>query len=798
MLSNYLKIAWRTLWKSRLFTALNLLGLALGLTVSLLLILYVKDELVFDRYHSHADQIYRVNLTVTFDGKQEKWASAPNIIGPTMQENIPGVQQQVRFLKHNFGKSAFITAGDKKFIEKKVFWADSSLFQVFDLPLVKGNPRTALLHPDQIIISESAAKRYFGDENPLGKSIKVDNNLTLTITGVYPDIPDHSTLDADLIGSFASQKWAHNNLSWSNASFETYVLLAPQTQAANVTRQLEKLIEQNVPKEDRFYTASLQPLTDIHLHSAEINHAYSTRNGDPQQVKILAILAVVVLVIACINYMNLSTARSQQRFREVGINKALGATRSLVARRFYIETALLVLIAITLGITMLEAFLPLFNELSSKHLTASSVFSKEVLIGLFLIGTIVTLVAGSYPALYLSSYSPKNLLHTTFRSDSGSGLFRRSLVVIQFTASIVLIISSLVFYRQLNFIQTQKLGYQPEQVVAITTAAAESKEQVEGLMNSCRNLSDVVDVCRAQTFPANGGSGRSVRQNLQTTEDFKVITNHVASDFVKVLDLKLIAGRTVPNTPKAATDTMVQVVLNRKAAAYLGHTPEEAIGKTAYGLFGDNLAQIVGVVEDFHFENFHQPITGYAFHNANTESYRYLLVKLKTQQLSETMTQLEKIFQQNLPESAFEYTFLDQFLDDLYRTEQRTAQVVLVFSVLTILIACLGLFGLAAYSAEQRTKEIGVRKVLGASEIQLVTLLSKDFLRLVGIAFLIASPIAWWFMNEWLTSFAYRVQISWWMFAAAGGIALMIALLTVSSQAIRAAMMNPVKSLKSE
>ncbi|WP_420154320.1 ABC transporter permease [Siphonobacter sp.] len=798
MFQNYLKLALRNLWKSRLFTGLNMLGLSLGLTVSLLLFLYIKDELAFDRYHRQAEQIYRVNLAVSFDGKEEKWATAPNIVGPIMQEKIPGVKQQVRFLKHNFGESAFITTGEKKFVEKSLYWADSTLFQVFDIPLVQGNPQTALEKPNQVLISQRTAERYFGSENPLGKDLKVDNRTTLEVTGVYADFPDHSSFDANLIGSFATETWAYKNLSWSNASFETYVLLNPQTQPTSVERQLDKLIKQNVPEENRYYTAYLQPLTDLHLHSEDVAHVYTQKIGDPQQVRILVVLAIVVLVIACINYMNLSTARSQQRFREVGINKALGASRSLVARRFYIETAILVLLSILLSIALLEAFLPVFNRLASRNLTANAVLSPEVIVGLVLTGTLVTLIAGSYPALYLSSYSPKNLLQTNFRANTGAGLFRRSLVVIQFTASIVLVISSIIFYQQLRFVQHQKLGYQPEQVVAITTVAAESKTQIDGLINRVRSLPDVVEVSRAQTFPASGGSGRSLRKNLQSSEEFKMTTNRATPDFVQVLGLKLIAGKTLPSIPKDAKDTTVQVVLNRKAVAFLGYTPENAIGRKAYGLFGDNNTEIVGVVEDFHFENFHQPIGGYAFHNANTESYRYLLVKLRTQRLTQAMSQLENVFSESLPQSAFDYTFLDQYLNNLYQTEQRTAQVVLVFSILTILIACLGLFGLAAYAAEQRTKEIGVRKVLGANEFQLVTLLSSDFLKLVGLAFLIASPLAWWMMNEWLTSFAYRIQISGWVFVVAGLLALLIALLTVSSQALRAALMNPVRSLKSE
>jgi putative ABC transport system permease protein len=799
MLKNYLKIAWRGLLKNRLFTFLNLVGLATGLAVALLLTLYVKDEFQFDRYHSKADRIYRVIVHATFDGKTMVWGNAPNAVGPAMKSEVPSVEQQVRLLRHNFGETAFVNSTDKKFAEKNFYWADGSLFDLFDIPLIHGNPKTALDGPHKVVVSQATANRYFGDENPVGKVLYVDSKDTLRVTGVYQTFPGTSTLDADLIGSFSSVRWAQH-ASWGNASFETFLLLNPKATMAQVEQQMSVVLTKHVPKQDQWFTLSLQPLTDIHLHSADIMKS-DTRVGDVRQVKILLILAIVVLLIACINYMNLATAKAQIRFREVGVIKTVGASMKHLVTRFYLETGLMVCIALLLGVGIVVLALPFFNQLTGKQLPFTSLLMPEIVGSLLLIGLLITLIAGSYPAFYLSSFSPKYLLSTTFRNQSGAGLFRRSLVVVQFTASVILMVCTFIFYQQLRYIQNQKLGYEPTQVVAITTAAAKDKSQLDALMNDFRSLSTVVDVCRAQTFPGAAGSGRSLTKpnasGNATDQGMAVQTNRVGNEFMNVLGLKLLAGRTLPAI-KDPKDTTIQVVLNKTAVTYLGFTPEKAIGQKVRNLFDGDRTEIVGVVDDFHFESLHTPIGAYAFHNADTEGRPYLLVKTRTGQLAETMRQLEQVFRKDLPDSAFEFTFLDDYLNSLYRTEQRTAQVVMIFSALAILIACLGLFGLAAFTAEQRTKEIGVRKVLGASVGSIVTLLSKDFMKLVVVAILIASPIAWYAMNQWLSDFAYKITIDWWVFLLAGLLAVGVALLTVSFQSIKAALTNPVKSLRSE
>ncbi|WP_298609615.1 ABC transporter permease, partial [uncultured Spirosoma sp.] len=481
MLQNYLKIAWRGLLKNRLFTFLNLLGLATGLAVALLLMLYVKDELLFDKYHTKADRIYRVGLTATFDGKSMNWANAPNAVGPALKADIPTVEQQARFLRHNFGQTAFVKSGDKKFAENNFYWADGSLFDIFDVELAKGNPKTVLDGPHKVVLSQATAERYFGSDNPVGKILYVDNKDTLEVTGVYKNFPGTSTLDADMIGSFSSVRWAQNP-SWSNASFETYILLRPQAQEAQVESQMAGLVDKNVPKAEQWFKIWLQPLTDVHLHSADMTNANTTRIGDLRQVKILLILAIVILLIASINYMNLATAKAQIRFREVGVIKTVGASARHLIARFYLETGLMVTLALILATGLVTLGLPLFNQMTDKQIPFMALLTPEVVVGLLLIGLLITLIAGSYPAFYLSSFSPKYLLSASFRNQSGAGLFRRSLVVIQFAASVILMVCTFIFYQQLQFIQAQKLGYEPTQVVAVMTSAAKDISQIDALM----------------------------------------------------------------------------------------------------------------------------------------------------------------------------------------------------------------------------------------------------------------------------------------------------------------------------
>ncbi|HLP96601.1 MAG TPA: ABC transporter permease [Saprospiraceae bacterium] len=796
MIQNYLKLALRNLSKHPLFAGLNVFGLALGLAVSLLLFLHVQQEWFFDRYHSKADRIYRATLNAFWDpAEPEVLANVPNVLGPAMKEAIPVVEQYARLLKHEFGRTAFIQAGERRLTEDQLFWADPGFFDIFDVKLIAGDLYSALNQPNTAAISRSTAIRYFGTEHVVGQTIRVDQINPLEIKAVFEDFPGNSSLDPKVLGSFQTMKWANNRLVWSNSSFETWILLSPEAKKPDVEQQMAALLDKNVAKEDQRFSLWLQPLREIHLFSAQMRSNYCDRLGDPKQVAILGVLALAVLLIACFNYMNLSTARAQLRFREVGINKTMGASGSQMMLRFYTEAAILTIFAAALSLLLLALGIPFFNQLADKQLSMNMLADPATgLSALGILGAVV-LIAGSYPAFFLSGFSPKNLLQTSFRKNTGAGWFRRSLVITQFTASVVLIIGTMVLHEQMKFIQQKKLGFEPEQVVAITTIAAESRDQINTLIQSYGQISTVKSVCRAQAFPGQSVSIRNLTKGIHDEEGAELLTNHVAPGFEKVLGIKLISGTTLP--PKQPGDTMVQVVLNEKAVKYLGSTPEQIIGQKVQCDLGDN-AYVVGVVEDFHAQSLHQTITAYAFHNAETETRRYLLVKLDTRDIQQSMAQLENAFKQVMPHSAFQYQFVDDYLQKMYQTEARTAAVVNVFSLLSILVSCLGLFGLAAFAAEQRVKEIGIRKVLGASIMGITGLLARDFLKWVLLAVLIASPIAWYLTDRWLSDFAFRIELQWWWFVLAGVVALTVALLTVSFQSIRAALENPVKSLGRE
>lgn len=794
MLRTYLKIAWRQLKKNRLFGIVNIAGLAIGLTVSLMLFLYVRHETSFDKYHSQQKDIYRIVFNATFDGNTDKWAGCPNAMGPAFKSDISEIRSMSRWIRNDFGQSANVLYGDKKFFETNLYWADSSLTSIFDIPFVQGNPATALTRPKTIIINETTAKKYFGNENPIGKTLKINNRIDCEITGVFKDFPGNSTLDAELIGSFYSVEWM-KRMSWGNASFETFLLLHNNPDIKRLESKMSAVIDKNVKKEDQWYTVNLQSLQDFHLYSADIR-SYTSRPGDLKQVKILGVLALAIIIIACINYMNLATARSQNRFRETGISKTMGATSRALIGRYYIETCLFVLLSVIVSFLLLILAMPLFNTLTNLQLSVRDITSPGILAAIGAVTLIITLLSGSYPAFYLSRFNPKNLFHQTFSKSNLAGKLRQSLVVVQFSASVILIIATFLFYRQLEFIQSKELGYTPGQVVALTSTAAESTDQLSALLNEIKSQANVKAVCRTQTFPGRDGSGRSMRKPGEQGDGMSLTTCRATDGILETLNLKLLAGGSLPAT-KDAKDTIVQVILNKKAIEYLGYTPQSAIGQKVDVQLGNN-AYVVGVVDDFHTQNLYQPLEAYAFHNASTEGRNFILVKFGGGNVKANMDKLESLYRKNIPNGAFEFTFLDQFLQNLYTSDQRTAKIVFIFSGLAIFIACLGLFGLAAFIAEQKTKEIGIRKVLGASIPNIVLLLSGNFIRLVMLSVVIAIPVSWWLMNTWLQDFAYRISIGWTVFVLAGVTVLTIALLTVSFQAIRAAMTNPVKALRSE
>lgn len=798
MLRNYLKILLRNFIRNKTFSVINILGLSVGLTCVLLIGLYVVDEFSFDRHHEKLDRIFMVITEATFDGQTNRWTGVVNKAATTIAKEIPEVEKAVRLFPHEFGNLAFISTDMMKSSEKMVMWADPEVFDVLSFTFLKGDPATALVRPNTAVISENTARKYFGTTDVLGKTIKIDNETDLEITGVFENPPQASRFQHPIIASFNSHWFGkENNQSWDNASFETYLLLHPNVNPSDVERKFVEMIDRNIEKNNQWFTLKLKPLKDAYIYSNDIQDFANpeSKKGDINQIKILIGLGLIVLLIAAVNYMNLSTAQSQRRFKEIGISKTLGVTSRQLARQFYTETSAFVLIAMLLSILFSGLFLPVFNSVTGKFLTVSFLWNSWFWACFILTWALLSLLAGFYPALYLSSFSPKRVLKNSASGVGGNVSLRKSLVVVQFSVSIVLIISTIILYQQLNFIRNKKLGYKPEQVVAILTSGAENSGQVASLKTEIERIPEVLKSVRSQSYPGAGASGRNIPPLDGKGEGKSLSTVRATSEILEVLGIHLIAGKTLSEN-KLKEDTTIQVVLNKTSVDFLGITPEEAVNrKIQIGGFG--LVEITGVTDDFHFASMHDEIGAYCFHNAKTETYNYLLVNLQTENLPATMAQLEESYKKVIP-SAFEFTFLEQRLKTLYKEDQQLAQVIFIFASLAIFIACLGLYALAAYTTEQRTKEIGIRKALGASVFQLANMLSKDFIQLVLISFLVAAPAGYFMMKEWLLGFAYRIEVSPLILLVAGITALLIAWLTVGVESVKAANTNPINSLRSE
>ncbi len=795
MIYHNIKLTLRNFKHNASFSLLNLIGLSIGITVVVLLMAYIQNESTYDSYHKNAKRIYRVNVLENDDGKINVFANAPNAVGPTAQEFIPELESQVRILKNNFGDPTFVSTAKDNFIEKNYFWCDASYFKIFDVNILSGNPLD-LNKPNKVFLSKSKARQYYGNENCVGKTILVNGSKQIEVAGVYDDLPQNTSMRMDFIASYASTSFSRNPNTWDNASFETYVLLKENVAPLIVEKKLAQMISTKIPKDEQWFQLQLQALTDVHLHSANAMWNYSSDLNDYATLKHLSLLALLIIIIACVNYMNLSTARLQKRMKEIGISKTLGASFKTLFVRFYTETAILIFVAIVFSFLLSIILLPVFANVISKPLSVQLLFHPYVLLGYAILWLSITALSGLYPAYLLASANVTATLSQRNKLNANHPLLRKILVTAQYAASVILIIAVIVIQQQLNFIRNKNLGFNPQNIVAISTVASKTDEPVNALINELKNLPEVKTICRSQSFPGIQSSGRSIYKNDADENGFPLTTNRASAEILETLKLKLLAGTILPLN-KSKDDTLVEVVVNKTAIDYLGLKPNDAIGKKISCQLGNN-SYITGVVDNFNFESLHQPVSGYAFHNADREPFSFLLVQYNTKNTQQLISKIETIFKKTNSQVAFDYTFLDKQMQSLYQSEHRSANVTMLFSLLAIIIASLGLFGLAAHTAEQRTKEIGVRKVLGATVTSIVTLLSRDFVKLVFVAIIISIPFAYWLMNNWLQGFAYRININVWMFATAGLFAMVIAIVTVSFQAIKSALANPIKSLRTE
>ncbi|MVM37633.1 FtsX-like permease family protein [Spirosoma sp. HMF3257] len=804
MIRNYLKIAWRNLVLHKAFTAINIVGLAVGLATCLLIVLFVTHELSYDRYHAKADRIFRMTTYGLVSGKEIKTAYSGVPAGPTLVHDYAGVEATTRFdqagthiVKHNHDS----------FKEEHVAFADSNFFDVFSISLLKGNPKTVLIEPNTIVLTETSAKKYFGEQDPIGQTLTVGERGLFRVTGVCQDVPSNTHFHYDMFGSMRSIELRN---TWLNSGVYTYIVLRPGYSIAELKSKIPELVRKHIGTEiqqlfgislDEFYRKGdelgfvFQPITDIHLHSDLESEVEP--NSDVKYIYIFSIIAVFILLVACINFMNLSTAGSAGRAKEVGIRKVLGSIQQQLIWQFLSESVLVTFMALLVAIGMVALVLPSYNQLSDKQFGITSLLTGWMLPGILLSCLLIGLLAGSYPAFFLSAFKPVSVLKGQIRAGFRSGWLRNTLVTTQFVVSIGMIIGTLVVYRQLHFIQNKKVGFDKDQVLVLHdsyTLGAKGK----AFRDELAKLSQVVNATQAGYLPAgasnNANDGFQPDGGSDQSTIYREKTYYIDENYLPTLGIHLAQGR---NFSKAFPSDSAAVLINEAAAKRFGwKTPVgHRLWSVGNGQGNRRLYTIVGVVKDFHFESMHQQIAPLVMYYG-ADNYQMAL-RIRTTDIPGLLKTLEQKWRAQ-SDNPFAYSFLNERFNRIYQSEQRVGQLFGIFAGLTVIISCLGLFGLAMFTAQQRTKEIGVRKVLGASVGSVVALLSKDFLKLVVVAIIIASPLAWYAMSRWLQDFAYKIDIEWWVFALAGFLAIAIALLTVSFQSIKAALMNPVKSLRSE
>lgn len=808
MLKNYFKIALRNIRKNPGYSFINIFGLALGMGVSILILLYVQYELSYDTYHENSDRIVRVSRQwFNSDGETSLHLGhvAPPF-APLLEEDFDGtIEEAVRFLQVN----PLIRYEDKTFVEDRFFFADAEVFDVFSWEMLKGDPETALTYPDGLVLTEQTARKYFGDEDPVGKTLELEyqgTRLPFQVNGVVEDVPENSHFKFDFLASmepviqfYGGREQMMSNYGSNN--FATYLLLPDGYDHTRLEAQLPDFIDRHMAANQQGVKASqgtqlnLWPLTDIHLYSnldSEIE-----ANGNVEYVYLFTAIALFILLIACINFMNLSTARSSQRAVEVGLRKVVGADRGSLIRQFIGESMILAVIALALALIFVQLMLPFFNEYLAINAGLDLMENWGQLAGLAGVVLFVGLIAGSYPAFFLSGFQPASVLKGTFSVGSSHRQFRSVLVVTQFTISIALIASMAVVYNQLEFMRSKDLGFDKENI-AVLPSGENINSNYENIRQRLLGHPGIINVSVSSRVPSgrlldSQGTQAEVNGELQQINT-RIADIHVSHNFMETFGIELVAGRNFDIN--LASDSTEAFILNESAVKAIGwSSAEEAIDKEFR--YGGRSGRVIGVTNNFNFESLHQSIAPIVFLIPQNR-IRNVAVKIRGDMRTETLNYLEEQWATLRPGYPFDYFFVEDNFDRQYENEERLGEIFGYFSLLAIIIAALGLFGLASFTAQQRVKEIGIRKVLGAKISQIVLLLSRKFTLLVITAFIIAVPITWYGMERWLGDFAYHIEMSIWTFLMAGGVALLVAWLTISYQSLKAALMNPVNSLRSE
>ncbi|WP_220275283.1 FtsX-like permease family protein [Emticicia sp. BO119] len=801
MFRNYFKIAFRTLLKDRLNSSLTILGLALGLACVLLILLHVKDELSYDKGFTSADRIYRINME-NIGETNRRWTATSPVLAIEMQKEIPAIQTIARFNRpypdRVFSYKASSTSDVKQFEEKRGFYADSTVTEVFDLPFIKGNPKTALAQMNAIVLTEDMANKYFGNEDPIGKFLQDDlDKRPLTVTGVIENFAFPTHLAFDYLISMSTVYVPENQQRLSNrtwSGFYNFVVLNKNVTRLSAEAKLPafmiKYYEANGEKREEILKSRkmyLQPITDIHLHSHFEKEM--SANSDILYVYIFSVVAVLILLVASVNFINMATAQAFNRMKEVGVRKVLGARKLELIKQFLGESTLMTLIAAVIALLIFVLVLPSYNDLTGKTLSFQTLFTPDSMLTMLGIIVFISLVAGMYPAWFISNFEPIKSLKGKKMVGSSVIFVRKGLIVFQFVVSVFMIFSTIVVYQQMKFFQTKKLGFEQEQVVAVKLYG-DLRDKVSTIKNELLRNTSITQVGLTSSLPGDRIGMDRVSLEGAPEEDIQMRLVFGDENLLPSLKIDLKSGRNfLPKAEGAAP----AFIINEAAVKAL--KIKNPIGEKM--VFWDKPGAIVGITKDFHYASLHDAIEPLVIVNIPQET-TYLLIKIKGDNLTETIQEAKNTVAGVSPNSLFSYSFLDEKMMHLYDSEQRISNIMKVFAVFAIFISCLGLFGLSAYVARLRTKEIGIRKTLGASISGVVILLSKDFLWLVVIATVVAFPLGWWVMTQWLEEFAYAIDIQWWMFAAAGLSSIIIAILTVSFQSIKAALLNPIKSLKIE
>jgi len=800
MIKNYFKIAFRSIQKNKTSSFINILGLTIGLCSCLLIGLYITHELSYDDFQKNGNRIVRVIMEFKFDGSGEiaKGNYTSVRVAPVFKQTFPEVESAVR-MKMN---EEVVQYNDKFIDEKEFMYADPSFFNIFSFKLLQGDANYALTAANRVVLTKSTAKKYFGNENPVGKVVRIGTSANpYQITGVMQDCPSNSQIKFDFLASFSSLGVSSLENSYWDANYTTYLLLKSRQSRGPLQAKIASFMKNEMNGQGASINYYLEPFTSIHLHS---EYKGFEPNNNIAYIYILEAVAVMILIIACFTYVNLNTARSMERAKEVGIRKVIGAGSQQLFWQFIGESALFCIISIILSLLAATALMPLFNQLTEKQLQASAFFSLPIIIGSVVLIVLVSLLAGGYPALILSKYHPVKVLKGSFKSTDSGRWVRKSLIVFQFSISVMLIVSTIIIQKQLTYIENRTFGYNRDHVLVMKM----DKKMLNNyalIKQELKSDSRILNVSRCANSPINMKGTYPMRSPLMPDNLHLLVTaNPVDEDFIQTMGLKLVAGTGL--SKQDIEDLSFQnhgqntyhFILNESAAKQLGWTPQQAVGKKMF-LGNPRPGYVKGVIKDFNFESVHNAIKPLVlFPELPQTDGQLLLVKLNGAGLSQTLSFLETKWKQLVPNKPFEYYFLDDDFNKLYSSEIRLGKVLSVFAAIAVALACLGLLGLSSYTANLRSKEIGIRKILGARITSLFTLLSKEFLMLVLIALLIAFPITWLVMNKWLQTYTYRTTIEWWVFALSGVVIIMIALATISFHSIKAAIVNPVKSLRSE